>query len=147
MDHEVIGLGKKERPIELDPLRIKQGYLHYPISIRDIVEARELTFAECLSLSQPKLAKRLSSLNIQLDVSYIMVPTETIKVEGLRPALDEMDLYYGHSYSVSEIDFYINGGPNMANLFVGVCWKSENPRVIVAEKNRIIPPPWFKFWK
>ena len=100
-----------------------------------------------MPLSKPtKLAKRLSSLDVQLDVSYMMASSE-VKIDGLKPALAEKGLYNGHSFSVGRIEFYINGGPNMAVLFVGVCWESENPRIIISETDCIIPPPWFKFWK
>jgi len=138
MDHEVISLRGEDKPIELDPLRIKHGYVLLPISLREMIEAGELTFAQCFAANQPKFANRLLDLDVQLDVSYMMASPE-VKIEGLKSALANKGLYNGHSFSVGRIEVYINGGPNMAVLFTGVCWKSESPKIIVSDTDYIIP--------
>lgn len=138
MEHHIRSMSDEEPPLQIDPVAIECGYLAYPQSLHDLIQSGQFNPHDALETNQSDFWPIVRRHDPQMLV-HLMMAMPKVEVDGLEPALREVGFFDGYSIAVGDMKFSLDGGATMQQLFVGFCWKSPTPEIILLRPNGVVP--------
>ena len=149
MEHTTRMLSDNDPPLKVEPTAVECGFMMYPKVLGDLIESGEFNPHEALETSQPRFWPKVRRRNQNI-LLHLLLALPAVDMEGLGPALQKVGYFDGYNIAVSgETKFSLDGGATTQQLYVGFCWKSQTPEIIVIGPDTVVPKrskPFWKFW-